>query len=146
MRSANPIAVAVAAAAFGCAGPTPAPSGPPLLPAGASAPLPPARPLAPASPWRVDGATAARLVRSGARLVDVRSPEEFQKGHLPGALLLGHDQVESRARELGPPSTPVVVYSSAGRRSREAAGTLRRLGYGQAWDLGPMSAWPAAGR
>ncbi len=139
------IASAIAAAVLACAGSKPAPS-PPLLPPGAAAPLPPARPLSPASPWRVDGATAARLVRSGARLVDVRTPEEFDKGHLPGAVLLGHDQVARRARELGPPSTPVVVYSGTGGRSGQATGTLRRLGYDQAWDLGPMSAWPPAGR
>jgi rhodanese-related sulfurtransferase len=143
MRSAPALALA---AALACAGPRPSPAPPPAapsLPPGASAPAAPAQPLAPASPWRIDGATAALLVRSGARLVDVRTPEEFQKGHLPGALLLPHDQMERRATELGPPSTPLVVYCGTGKRSGEAAGTLRRLGYAEAWDLGPMSNWPA---
>lgn len=141
----RPAAAAALAAALACAGPHPSPAPPPAapsLPPGASASAAPAQPLAPASPWRIDGTTAALLVRSGARLVDVRTREEFEKGHLPGALLMPHDQMERRAAELGPPSAPVVVYCGTGKRSGEAAGTLRRLGYAQAWDLGPMSAWP----
>jgi rhodanese-related sulfurtransferase len=141
MRSAS--IFAVAAAALACAAPRPAPAPAPAarsLPPGASAP---AQPLAPASPWRIDGAAAALLVRSGARLVDVRTAEEFEKGHLAGAVLLPHDQIEQRAAEMGPPSTPVVVYCGTGRRSGEAASTLRRLGYAEAWDLGPLTNWPA---
>jgi hypothetical protein len=79
MRSAS--VLAVAAAALACAAPRPPPAPAPAarsLPPGASAPAAPAQPLAPASPWRIDGAAAALLVRCGARLVDVRTAEEFE--------------------------------------------------------------------
>lgn len=144
MRSAS--VLAVAAAALACAAPRPVLVPAPAarsLPPGASAPAAPAQPLAPASPWRIGGATAVMLVRGGARLVDVRTAEEFEQGHLPGAVLVPHDQIERRAAELGPPSTPVVVYCGTGKRSGEAASTLRRLGYAEAWDLGPLTNWPA---
>jgi rhodanese-related sulfurtransferase len=91
---------------------------------------------------RVDGATAKALVKDGARLVDVRSPQEFAAGHVPGAVNIPYDEVERRAAEVGPPSTPVVLYCRTGRRSGIAAETLERLGYRHVYDLGPMTAWP----
>jgi rhodanese-related sulfurtransferase len=121
---------------LGCAAPkgaVPPPGPSPAAPAGA------------ASPWKVDGKTAQLLVRTGARLVDVRNPDEFAAGHIDGAILVPVDKLEEKAAaSIGPPSTPVVVYCKSGRRSAQAAETLRRMGYVEVYDLGGMDAWKAS--
>lgn len=93
----------------------------------------------------VDGATARQLVAAGARLVDVRTQQEFDAGHLDGAVLIPYDQIAARAAEVGPVSTPVVLYCRTGRRTAIAAKTLAELGFTQVWDLKGMSNWEAAG-
>ncbi|HUL60706.1 MAG TPA: rhodanese-like domain-containing protein [Anaeromyxobacteraceae bacterium] len=90
----------------------------------------------------VTGDAARALVGAGARLVDVRTPEEFAAGHLPRAVNVPYDEIAERIAEIGPPATPVVVYCRSGRRAARAAEALRGLGYGEVHDLGPMSAWP----
>jgi rhodanese-related sulfurtransferase len=111
--------------------------------AGARPESPPAGSTAPAPrDVRVDGATAAALVAGGARLVDVRSPQEFASGHLPGAVNVPYDEVEKRLSEVGAPGDAIVLYCRTGRRSAIAAQALERLGYGNVRDMGPMSAWP----
>ncbi len=112
---------------------------PPGTPAATPAAAPAANPAA--GPRRVDGATARQLVQAGARLVDVRTREEFEAGHVAGALLVPYEQVGARVAEIGPPGEPVVVYCRSGRRSAIAAETLRKLGFSQVYDLGPMDAW-----
>jgi phage shock protein E len=94
------------------------------------------------SPGIVDGATAQRLVAEGARLVDVRTPEEFAEGHARGAVNIPFDQMGARAAELGAPDTRVVVYCRSGRRSGIAAEKLRELGYRSVWDFQRFDAWP----
>jgi phage shock protein E len=123
------LATLLAAASVACAGPRAE------APAGA---------LATPAAVKVDGPTAVALVRGGARLVDVRSPQEFAGGHLPGAVNVPYDEVGLRLGEVGPAATEVVLYCRTGRRSALAAEALRRHGYGKLYDLGPMSGWPEA--
>lgn len=85
--------------------------------------------------------SARARVAAGARLVDVRTPEEFEAGHLEGAVNLPIDALPGRIGELGPPSTPIVVYCRSGRRSADAAAQLREAGFTDVLDLGPMTAW-----
>ncbi len=93
-------------------------------------------------PGKVDGATAKALVQSGAKLVDVRMPDEFASGHVPGAVNIPVHEIKSRLAEIGPPTTKVVVYCRSGSRSASAAYTLQKAGYANVYDLGPASAWP----
>ena len=90
----------------------------------------------------VDGATAKALVTAGARVVDVRTPEEFASGHVPGAINIPYDQLPRRATEIGPPSTKVVLYCRTGRRSGMAADALPRAGFSNLYDFKSVSAWP----
>jgi phage shock protein E len=85
--------------------------------------------------------TAHALVAEGARLVDVRSPAEFAGGHLPGAINIPVDFIEQRAGEIGPKTTPVVVYCASGGRSAYARTVLLKQGFSEVVNLGPMSAW-----
>ena len=78
---------------------------------------------------------------AGATLLDVRTREEFAAGHLDGAKNLPVQELAGRMAELGPTSTPLVVYCHAGMRSRAAVQMLQRAGYTAVFDLGPMAAW-----
>jgi sulfur-carrier protein adenylyltransferase/sulfurtransferase len=63
-------------------------------------------------------------------LVDVRAPDEWTEGHIPGAVHVPRDFLESRIEQSAPDrSRPVVVYCAGGARSAFAAKTLEELGY-----------------
>jgi rhodanese-related sulfurtransferase len=89
----------------------------------------------------LQGAEARQLVAAGARLLDVRSPGEFDRGHLPGAINVPVQELEARLTEVGPPDHDVVVYCRSGHRSTNAAELLRRHGFTKVHNLGPMTAW-----
>lgn len=92
-----------------------------------------AGPLTPSSDARA-------LVKSGATLVDVRSPEEYASGHIDGALNIPVQQIDSRAGEI-PTGKPVVLYCRSGARSGQAASILRGKGRTDVHNLGGMSNW-----
>lgn len=84
---------------------------------------------------------AHELVEAGALLLDVRTPEEFAGGHLPGAINIPVQELPQRLGEVGSAPKGVVVYCAAGGRSASAAEILKRAGVTQVLNLGPMSAW-----
>ena len=90
----------------------------------------------------IDGATARSLASAGAKVVDVRTPEEFASGHVPGAINIPYDEIARRASEIGPPSTQVVLYCRTGRRSAIAVEALQRAGYDKLYDFRSVTAWP----
>jgi phage shock protein E len=100
-----------------------------------------AAPVAGVEPGVVDGATARKLVARGIRVVDVRTPSEFEKGHVPGAVNIPHDQMPDRYAEIGPPSTPVLLYCESGRRTAIAARTLRAQGFSKIYDMKAYDRW-----
>jgi len=66
----------------------------------------------------------------GSIFVDVREPDEWEEGHVPGAVYTGRGRLEQRIEGLVPDkSTPLVVYCSAGSRSAFATKALEELGY-----------------
>jgi phage shock protein E len=87
------------------------------------------------------GPSARELVADGARLLDVRGPDEFADGHLPGAIHIPVDELQTRICELEPRDAGVVVYCRSGRRSAKAAELLRTSGFAAVYDLGSMSDW-----
>jgi rhodanese-related sulfurtransferase len=115
-----------------------------LLLAAAGARAAPAGPVAGVPPGVVDGATARRLAASGVKVVDVRTPAEFAAGHVPGAINVPYDEIAARHAELGPPSTPVLLYCRSGRRSELAARTLREKGFEVIYDLQAYDRWVAS--
>ena len=91
---------------------------------------------------RVDGPTARKLVADGARLVDVRAPDFYQREHIAGAVNIPVAEIAARAAlDIGPSSTPVVLYCRTGAGSAKAAATLRNLGYVAVYDLGSYRNW-----
>lgn len=76
-------------------------------------------------------------VREGALLVDVRTQEEFDGGHLEGALLIPVDEIVSRASELGDDKNrAIVLYCRTGNRSGQAKRALEELGYTNVMNAG----------
>jgi phage shock protein E len=93
----------------------------------------------------VTGASAEALVQLGATLVDVRSPEEFAAGHLPGALNEPVAQLADRLAQFPVQRDhDVVVYCRSGHRSAQAAAILKQAGFTKVHDLGAMSNWKSA--
>jgi molybdopterin/thiamine biosynthesis adenylyltransferase/rhodanese-related sulfurtransferase len=79
----------------------------------------------------IDATHARERIESGEPVVvDVREQDEWDEGHIAGAVHIPRGHLESRIERLAPdPSRPVVVYCSAGNRSAFAAKTLTDLGY-----------------
>jgi len=79
----------------------------------------------------VDASRARELIEAGEPLVvDVREQDEWDEGHIPGAVHIPRGYLESRIERAAPdPARPIVVYCSAGNRSAFAAKTLGDLGY-----------------
>ena len=76
-------------------------------------------------------------------LLDVRDEEEYITGHAAGAVLLPLGELDDvRAAEVIPDlTTPVLVYCRSGRRSKEAAGKLVKLGYTNIVEFGGIIDW-----
>jgi len=76
-------------------------------------------------------------------LLDVRTPEEYMEKRIPGSILLPNYEIKDRATDVIPDKNArIVVYCRSGRRSAEAANTLRELGYSNVFDLGGINNWP----
>jgi len=89
----------------------------------------------------IQGPEARRLVAGGARLLDVRSPQEYAGGHLPGAVNIPVQEIEGRLAEVGARDGELVLYCRSGHRSSRATEILRRHGFTKVHNLGPMTAW-----
>jgi molybdopterin/thiamine biosynthesis adenylyltransferase/rhodanese-related sulfurtransferase len=79
----------------------------------------------------IDATQARDRIDSGEPVVvDVREQDEWDEGHIAGAVHIPRGHLESRIERLAPDtSRPVIVYCSAGNRSAFAAKTLADLGY-----------------
>jgi molybdopterin/thiamine biosynthesis adenylyltransferase/rhodanese-related sulfurtransferase len=79
----------------------------------------------------IDASSARDLVDAGAAIViDVREQDEWDEGHIPGAVHIPRGYLESRIERTAPdPSRQVLLYCSAGNRSAFAAKTLEEMGY-----------------
>ena len=95
----------------------------------------------------MDARTLHQKLRAGEaiHLIDVRSPEEFQSGHIEGAHLLPLFSLTQRVSEL-PKDRPVVVSCRSGARSMVACEQLAQMGYTEVFNLqGGVMAWQRAG-
>ncbi|MFP3853800.1 MAG: rhodanese-like domain-containing protein [Anaerolineales bacterium] len=77
-------------------------------------------------------------------LIDVRTPEEFASGHIPGAVNISLQTLPDRLDEI-PTGQPLVVYCRTGNRSATAAEILILNGYNSVYDLGGIQSWIAQG-
>ena len=77
-------------------------------------------------------------------LIDVRTPEEYNSGHIPGSVNINVENIANRLDEI-PSDVPVVLYCRSGNRSATAAQILVRAGYEEVYDLGGIQTWVAEG-
>lgn len=105
------------------------------------------------APAAVEGVTAdvllARMEAGDAPFVlDVRTPDEFAAGHIPGAVNIPHTEIDARMAELGDdPDREVVVHCKSGRRADMAEQQLLAAGFTRVLHLeGDMDEWVATGR
>ena len=76
-----------------------------------------------------------------AILLDVRTPEEYGGGHVPGSRNLPLQQIEKITSVAEKKETPLFVYCQSGARSRQAVSLLQRMGYENVNDIGGMAAY-----
>jgi rhodanese-related sulfurtransferase len=96
---------------------------------------------------RLSPADAEKLLaEGGVLLLDVRTPKEFQDGHIPSAKLFPVTELPNRLNELPKDKTqPILVYDGSGVRSAKTARILYREGFRDVYDLsGGLRAWIAA--
>lgn len=69
-------------------------------------------------------------IENGALAIDVRSSEDFNAGHIKGAINIPHDQIELRLSEIKQKKDqPIVVYCKSGRRAAMAEEVLKEHGF-----------------
>jgi phage shock protein E len=81
-------------------------------------------------------------ISKGARIIDVRTPEEFSEGHYKGAVNIPLSDIPARIKEFGDTSKPIIVYCRSGRRSAEAKKILIEKGYKDITDAGGLTDMP----
>jgi rhodanese-related sulfurtransferase len=75
-------------------------------------------------------------------LLDVRTQEEFDAGHIAGAILLPYDEINLKAATVLPDKEKeIVLYCRSGRRSAIAKKALVELGYKDVEDFGGINRW-----
>ncbi len=77
----------------------------------------------------------------GAVLLDVRTPQEYREGHIPGSKNVPLQEIGRVSAAAGGKDTPLFVYCHSGARSRQAVDALRRMGYLQVKNIGGISAY-----
>lgn len=93
----------------------------------------------------IDAKTALEMMNDGEAyvLVDVRTEDEFNQGHIEGAILMPYDQIGTLATTLIPDSSArILLYCRSGRRSAVAAEALVDMGYINVYDFGGINDWP----
>lgn len=95
---------------------------------------------------RISPAALQQQIEAGPppQLLDVRTQAEYDAGHVPGAMLVPHDQLAANLGKLDA-SRPVVVYCRSGRRAGIAEALLREHGFEVTQVEGSWQGWQQAG-
>ena len=86
----------------------------------------------------IDCPEAREMVANGAQLVDVRSPQEFGRGALPGSLNVPLQSIQTAEQHLDK-TKPVIVYCASGMRSEQAKSVLYHMGFDAVHNLGSVN-------
>lgn len=81
--------------------------------------------------------------QEGYIILDTRTQEEYEESHIPGAILIPHDEILEKAETvLTDKDQLILVYCRSGRRSKLAAEDLQKLGYTNIKEFGGIIDWP----
>lgn len=76
-------------------------------------------------------------------ILDVRTPEEYNGGHIENAVLLPVTEIPDKAEEILPDKdSKILVYCRSGNRSATAAKDLINMGYTNVYNFGGIMSWP----
>ena len=79
----------------------------------------------------------------GYVILGVRTQEEYDQGHIPGAIVISHEEIMEKTEEvLTNKDQLILVYCRSGRRSKIAAEALVELGYTNVKEFGGIIDWP----
>jgi phage shock protein E len=90
---------------------------------------------------KAPSSVVSEKIRSGAKIIDVRTPQEFAGSSYPKAKNIPLDQLQSRMGDL-PKDKPVVLYCASGARSAQAARILKRAGFTDVINAGSLGGMP----
>lgn len=93
---------------------------------------------------QIDQETAKRMMEAddGHVIVDVRCQDEYDAGHIPGAVLIPNESiVDERPSELPDLEQVILIYCRSGNRSKQAAQKLADLGYLNVYEFGGITTW-----
>ena len=76
-----------------------------------------------------------------AVLLDVRTPEEYEAGHIPQSRNIPLDRIARAQSDIPDQETPLFVYCLSGARSSQAVSILRSMGYTQVTNIGGISSY-----
>ena len=79
--------------------------------------------------------------QENAILIDVRQPDEFEKGRIPGARNVPSQKLRDFSLEVTDKDTPIYVYCLSGARSARAVRALRGVGFINVIDLGGIQSY-----
>lgn len=82
------------------------------------------------------------MIKSGAKVIDVRSPAEFADEAFPGAVNIPLGILSAKLDELGPKDGAIVLYCASGARSAQAARILKQAGFSNAVNAGGLDDMP----
>ncbi len=81
--------------------------------------------------------------QEGYVILDTRTQEEYETGHIPGAIVISHEEIKEKAEAVLPDKDQLIlVYCRSGRRSKLAAQDLVDLGYTNVKEFGGIIDWP----
>jgi phage shock protein E len=81
-------------------------------------------------------------IKAGAKIIDVRTTDEFADESYPGAVNVPLAILSARLDELGPKDKPIVLYCASGARSAQAARILKQAGYVNVTNAGGIDDMP----
>ena len=91
--------------------------------------------------FHIDQGVYEYLQKAGARLLDVRTSDEYRQGHIPGSTNVPLHEIEDVEYLIENKEDPLYVYCRSGLRSRQAVGMLRQMGYRNAKNIGGITAY-----
>ena len=77
----------------------------------------------------------------GAVLLDVRTPDEYRQGHIPGSKNVPLQSIDKVTVMINNKATPIFVHCLSGARSRQAVAILQQMGYTNVKNIGGISAY-----
>ena len=92
---------------------------------------------------KITSIEAQSMMSDDVIILDVRTQEEYDGGHILNAVVLPHDEIREKAESvIGSKDRTVLIYCRSGRRSEIASRELIDMGYSNVFDFGGIIDWP----